>query len=68
MSDDVGEWRSSSGEPFNPEFHQTCDTCGKPGMSDSDGFVMLITNGPVQCRECAGQPVDSPEGRETTKP
>lgn len=55
----VSPWRSSSGEPFNPNFHQTCDLCAEPGMSDSDGFVMPITNGQVFCRHCARKMYDA---------
>ncbi len=53
---DTPEWCSSSGEPFNPEFHQTCDNCGAPGMSDSDGFQMQ-SDGRIFCLRCDAEAV-----------
>lgn len=50
------EWRSVSGMEFDHEFHQTCDNCGDPGMSDSDGFVMQF-DGRIFCRRCDAEAV-----------
>jgi hypothetical protein len=56
-NEDHSNWRSVTGAPdgdgFDEEFHQTCDSCLRPGHSDCDSWVMQGENGPVYCLECS---------------